>query len=95
MARGQAKREWRKPGRRQGYRVLAPERHLIVCEGEKTEPFLPQGHARRVETGIQESHSHRSEGNRSSYSSAMNPGTTIPEVTRELSEHIEGITRRV
>lgn len=43
MARGRAKGEWRKPGRRQGYRVLAPERHLIVCEGEKTEPLYFQG----------------------------------------------------
>ena len=43
MAQNRAKREWRKPGRRQGYRVLAPERHLIVCEGEKTEPFYFKG----------------------------------------------------
>lgn len=39
MAPSRSKREWRKPGRRQGYRVLAPERHLIVCEGTKTEPL--------------------------------------------------------
>lgn len=43
MARSRAKGEWRKPGRRQGYRILAPERHLIVCEGEKTEPLYFQG----------------------------------------------------
>ena len=43
MVRSRAKGEWRKPGRRQGYRVLAPERHLIVCEGEKTEPLYFQG----------------------------------------------------
>lgn len=43
MAGGRAKREWRQPGRRQGYRVLAPERHLIVCEGEKTEPLYFKG----------------------------------------------------
>lgn len=43
MARGRVKNEWRKPGRRQGYRVLAPERHLIVCEGEKTEPLYFEG----------------------------------------------------
>lgn len=43
MVRGRAKGEWRKPGRRQGYRVLAPERHLIVCEGEKTEPLYFEG----------------------------------------------------
>lgn len=43
MARARAKSEWRKPGRRQGYRVLAPERHLIVCEGEKTEPLYFEG----------------------------------------------------
>lgn len=43
MARGRPKNEWRKPGRRQGYRVLAPERHLIVCEGEKTEPLYFEG----------------------------------------------------
>lgn len=43
MALGRVKNEWRKPGRRQGYRVLAPERHLIVCEGEKTEPLYFEG----------------------------------------------------
>lgn len=43
MARSQSKGEWRKPGRRQGYRVLAPERHLIVCEGKKTEPLYFSG----------------------------------------------------
>lgn len=43
MTRGRAKSGWRKPGRRQGYRVLAPERHLIVCEGEKTEPLHFEG----------------------------------------------------
>lgn len=43
MARSRSKREWRKPGRRQGYRVLAPERHLIVCEGKKTEPLYFSG----------------------------------------------------
>lgn len=43
MTQSQAKRGWREPGRRQGYRVLAPERHLIVCEGEKTEPFYFKG----------------------------------------------------
>ncbi len=43
MARGRVKSGWRKPGRRQVYRVLAPERHLIVCEGEKTEPLYFEG----------------------------------------------------
>lgn len=43
MTQSRTKREWRTPGRRQGYRVLAPERHLIVCEGEKTEPFYFKG----------------------------------------------------
>lgn len=43
MARGQTKKEWRKPERRQSYRVLSPERHLIVCEGEKTEPLYFSG----------------------------------------------------
>ncbi len=43
MARSRSKGEWRKPGRRQGYRVLAPERHLIVCEGKKTEPLYFSG----------------------------------------------------
>lgn len=43
MVRSRTKGEWRKPGRRQGYRVLAPERHLIVCEGEKTEPLYFEG----------------------------------------------------
>lgn len=43
MGRGRAKSEWRKPGRRQGCRVLAPERHFIVCEGEKTEPLYFAG----------------------------------------------------
>lgn len=43
MGKRQAKSEWRKPGRRQGYRILAPERHLIVCEGEKTEPLYFSG----------------------------------------------------
>ena len=43
MARDRTKEKWRKPGRRQGYRVLAPERHLIVCEGKKTEPLYFEG----------------------------------------------------
>lgn len=43
MTRGRSKSEWRKPGRRRGYRVLAPERHLVVCEGEKTEPLYFEG----------------------------------------------------
>lgn len=43
MARTKEKNEWRKPGRRHNYRVLAPERHFIVCEGEKTEPLYFTG----------------------------------------------------
>lgn len=38
MGQSRSKKGWRQPGRRQGHRVLAPERHLIVCEGKKTEP---------------------------------------------------------
>lgn len=43
MGNRRVKGDWRKSGRRQGYRVLAPERHLIVCEGEKTEPLYFAG----------------------------------------------------
>ncbi len=43
MGYAKDKKEWRKPGRRKGYRVLAPERHLVVCEGKKTEPLYFEG----------------------------------------------------
>lgn len=44
MIAGRTKKdEWRKPGRRQGYRTLAPERHLVVCEGKQTEPLYFRG----------------------------------------------------
>lgn len=49
LKKDEIKRRIKKKKRRQGIKLVQPNRYLIICEGEKTEPYYFKGIQKRIE----------------------------------------------